>query len=75
MGDVGWGGCFFPGGWRGLGHGGWRGGMSLKDCHVISKEGGESGVFCEARCDLSGVGYLYLRRLLIPVTRLLDIDP
>ncbi len=30
--------------------------MSLKDCHEISKEGGESGVFCEARCGLSGVG-------------------
>jgi hypothetical protein len=30
--------------------------MSLKDCHVIWKEGGESGVFFEARCGLSGVG-------------------
>ncbi len=39
------GGVFFSGGWRGLGTGGWRGGMSLKDCHVILKEGGESGVF------------------------------
>ncbi len=46
---------FFSGGWRGLGHGGWGRGMSLKDCHVISKEGGEGGVFCEARCGLSGV--------------------
>ncbi len=30
--------------------------MSLTDCHMISKEGGESGVFCGARCGLSGVG-------------------
>ncbi len=30
--------------------------MGLKNCHVIWKEGGESGVFCEARCGLSGVG-------------------
>jgi hypothetical protein len=30
--------------------------MSLKDCHMFLKEGGESGVFCEARCGLSRVG-------------------
>jgi hypothetical protein len=30
--------------------------MSLKDCHVISKEGEEIGIFGEARCGLSGVG-------------------
>ncbi len=39
----------FSGGWRGLGHGEWRGGMSLKDCHVILKEGGESGVFLQSK--------------------------